>query len=135
MTIIERLLKNSRTVAIVGLSSDEERPSYHVGSYLKEHGYTVIPVNPNEDTVIGEKSYPDLVSVPVKVDLVDIFRKAEDVPPVVDEAIEIGAKAVWMQLGIVNRQAAAKARKAGLTVVMNRCMFREYERLFGSGNA
>ena len=113
MTTIERLLKNSRTVAIVGLSSDEERPSYHVGSYLKEKWHTVIPV---------------------KEDLVDIFRNPEDVPPVVDEAIKIGAKAVWMQLGIVNREAAAKARKAGLTVVMNRCMFREYERLFDSEN-
>ena len=135
MTTIERILKTSRTVAIVGLSPDEERASNHVGSYLREQGYTVIPVNPNAQTVIGEKSYPDLVSIPVKVDLVDIFRKPEDVPPVVDEAIKIGAKAVWMQLGIVNREAAARAREAGLTVVMNRCMFREHERIFGSGNA
>lgn len=131
MTVIEDILKNSRTVAVVGLSSDPDRPSYNVAGYLKENGYRIIPVNPGEKEVHGEKSYPDLVSIPEKVDVVEIFRRAEDIPPVVREAIKIGARAVWMQEGIVNKEAAAEARKAGLKVVMDRCMFKEHYRLFG----
>ena len=131
MSAVEEILKNSRTVAMVGLSANKERPSNLVGRYLKEHGYKIIPVNPNEKTVLRYKSYPDLASIPVKVDVVDIFRKPEDVPPIVKEAIEIGAKAVWMQEGIKNVEAAALARKAGLKVVQNKCMRKQHIRLFG----
>ncbi len=128
---VEDILRNSRTVAMVGLSSNPERPSNLVGRYLKEHGYKIIPVNPNEKTVLRLKSYPDLSSIPVKVDVVDIFRRSEDVPPIVQEAIKIGAKAVWMQEGVKNAEAAALARKAGLKVVMNKCMRKQHIRLFG----
>ena len=131
MSTVEDILKNSRTVAMVGLSSNKERPSNLVGRYLKEHGYRIIPVNPNEKTVLRHKSYPDLSSIPFKVDVVDIFRKPEDVPPIVQEAIKIGAKAVWMQEGIKNAGAAALARKAGLKVVQNKCMRKQHIRLYG----
>jgi predicted CoA-binding protein len=130
MGTIEEILRNSKTIAIVGLSSDRERPSYEVGKYLKENGYRIIPVNPTEKKVLGRKSYPDLKSVPVKIDVVDIFRRPEHIPPIVREAIEIGAKAVWMQEGIKNPEAAAEARKAGLKVVMNKCMLKEHVKLF-----
>jgi predicted CoA-binding protein len=130
MGTIEEILRNSKTIAIVGLSSDRERPSYEVGKYLKENGYRIIPVNPTEKKVLGRKSYPDLKSVPVKIDVVDIFRRPEHIPPIVREAIEIGAKAVWMQEGIKNPEAAAEARKAGLKVVMNKCMLKEHAKLF-----
>ena len=129
MTSIEDILENSRTVAMVGLSSNPERPSNLVGKYLKAHGYRVIPVNPNEKTVLRLKSYPDLSSIPVKVDVVDIFRRSEDVLPIVQEAIKIGAKAVWMQEGVQNAGAAALARKAGLKVVQNKCMRKQHIRL------
>jgi uncharacterized protein len=123
------ILESCRVVAIVGLSSNIEKASHHVGSYLKQQGYKVIPVNPRESKVLGETCYPDLASVPDKVDVVDIFRPSDDVPPVVDDAIKIGAKAVWMQEGIVNEKAAGKARDAGLKVVMNKCMLKEHIRL------
>lgn len=132
MSTIEEILKNSRTVAIVGLSSNPERPSNVVGKYLKEKGYNIIPVNPTEKTVLRKKSYPDLASIPRKVDVVDIFRKSEDVPPIVREAIKIGAKAVWMQEGIKNAEAAAEAKKAGLKVVMNHCMRKEHIKMTGN---
>src|SRR3989304_5566897 len=112
MNTIAEILNNSRTVAIVGLSANPERPSNIVGKYLKEHGYKIIPVNPGEKTVLGETSYPDLAAIPGKVDVVDIFRRSEDVLPFVRQAIAIGAKAVWMQEGISNKEAAAEARKA-----------------------
>ncbi len=131
MTAVEDILRNSRTVAMVGLSSNPERASNIVARYLKEHGYRIIPVNPNEKTVLRHKSYPDLSSIPVKVDIVDIFRKPEDVPPIVEEAIKIGAKAVWMQEGIKNTGAAALARQAGLKVVQDKCMRKQHIRLFG----
>jgi uncharacterized protein len=131
MNTVEDILKNSRTVAMVGLSSNKERPSNLVGRYLKEHGYRIIPVNPNEKTVLRHKSYPDLASIPVKVDVVDIFRRPEDVPPIVKDAIKIGAKAVWMQEGIKNAGAAALARKAGLKVVQDKCMRKQHIRLYG----
>jgi predicted CoA-binding protein len=130
MTTAEDILRNSRTVAMVGLSSNPERASNIVARYLKEHGYKIIPVNPNEKTVLRHKSYPDLTSVPVKVDVVDIFRRSEDVPPIVKEAIKIGAKAVWMQEGVKNVEAAALARKAGLKAVQNKCMRKQHIRLF-----
>jgi predicted CoA-binding protein len=131
MSLEERILRDSHTVALVGASSDEERPSYRVFSYLKEQGYRVIPVNPLFSQVLGETSYPDLVAIPEKVDVVDIFRRAEDVPPVVDQAISIGAKVVWMQQGVVNEAAASRAREAGLQVVMDKCMRKEHLKMRG----
>ena len=127
---IEKIL-NYRNIAVVGISDDPERPSYDIASFLDEHGYNVIPVNPNLAEWKGKKCYPDLRSIPVKVDVVDIFRRPDAVPPIVDEAIAIKAKAVWMQLGIVNEEAAAKARAAGLEVVMDKCMKTEYLRFRG----
>ena len=127
---IEAIL-NYRNIAVIGISDDPDRPSYDIASFLDEHGYNIIPVNPNLKEWKGKKCYPDLKSIPVKVDVVDIFRRPEFVPPIVDEAIAIKAKAVWMQTGIVNEEAAAKARAAGLEVVMNRCMRTEYKRLRG----
>jgi len=131
MSIEEDILKSSRVVAIVGLSSKPDRPSYHVGSYLKAKGFRVIPVNPAEKEVVGEKSYPDLSSIPEPVDVVDIFRRPEYVPPIVEDAIKIGAKAVWMQEGIINEAAAARAKEAGLKVIMDHCMRREYMKMIG----
>ncbi len=127
----EEILRTCKTVAIVGLSSNPERASNHVGSYLKEQGYKIIPVNPQEKMIIGEVCYPDLSSIPEKIDVVDIFRKSEAVPPIVKDAIKCGAKAVWMQEGVSNSEAAKEALKAGLKVVMNKCMFKEHSRLFG----
>jgi predicted CoA-binding protein len=129
MTTVEEILNKSQTVAVVGLSANPERPSHIVASYLKEKGYKIIPVNPGEKTILGETSYPDLTSIPEKVDVVDIFRRSEDVPPIVREAIKTGAKAVWMQEGVINKEAAAEARKAGLKVVMDKCMRKEYIKL------
>jgi predicted CoA-binding protein len=120
-------------MAVVGASNDIEKPAGYVPAYLKEHGYRIIPVNPTEKEVLGEKSYPDLESVPEPIEVVDIFRQAEDVPPVVDDAIKVGANAVWMQLGIVNMEAAAKARGAGLDVVMDRCMKTELRHMIEDG--
>ena len=120
---------NYKTIAVVGISDNPERPSNSVAKFLEEHGYQIIPVNPNLAEWEGKKCYPDLLSIPVKVDVVDIFRRPEAVLPIVDEAIAIKAKAVWMQLGIINEEAAAKARKAGIEVVMDRCMKIEYNRL------
>jgi predicted CoA-binding protein len=131
MNNIEEILKNSRTVAMVGLSSRPEKDSNIVGKYLKENGYRIIPVNPTEAKILGETSYPDLASIPGKVDVVDIFRRAEDVPPIVKEAIKIGAETVWMQEGIKNAAAAAAAEKAGLKVVMDRCIRKEHLKMTG----
>ena len=119
MDIIDEQLTNSHTIAVVGLSPDPERPSHYVSKYLQQQGYRIIPVNPLIEEALGETSYPDLASVPVPVDMVDIFRRSELVAPVVDEAIEIGAKYIWMQDGVVNEDAAEKARAAGLSVVMD----------------
>jgi predicted CoA-binding protein len=116
------ILQKYHTVAVVGLSSDDMRPSYSVAEYLKCAGYHIIAVNPDETEVLGEKAYPDLLSVPEPVEIVEIFRRSEDVPPHVDEAIAIGAKVIWMQQGIRNEAAATKARAAGLEVVQDRCM-------------
>ncbi len=123
------ILTAGKAVAVVGISSKSEKASHIVGKYLKEHGYRVIPVNPNEKEVLGEVCYPALTSVPEPVDVVDIFRRSEDVPPIVDEAIRMKAKAIWMQEGVVNEEAAARARAAGLKVVMDRCMRKEHIRL------
>jgi predicted CoA-binding protein len=128
---IKEILESSRVVTIVGLSENPDRPSNIVGKYLKEHGYKIIPVNPVEKEILGETSYPDLTAIPVKVDVVDIFRRSEEVLPIVRQAIQIGAKAVWMQEGVINREAAAEARQAGLKVVMNKCMRKEHIKLHG----
>lgn len=128
-----KILNQYRTVAIVGASPNPERPSYRVASYLMEHGYQVIPVNPNAPVILGNTSYPDLSSIPEKIEVVDIFRKSEEVMPIVEEAIKIRAKVVWMQEGVINEEAAAKARDAGLLVVMDKCMLKEHQRLTPEG--
>ena len=125
MTIPE-LLKTSRTIAVVGLSSKRFRPSYGVAEYMQRNGYRIIPVNPFEQAVLGEKCYPDLDSVRERVDIVDIFRRAEFVPEIVEAAIRIGARAVWMQEGVVHEEAAARAKAAGLAVVMDRCILKDH---------
>ena len=122
----ENILKTSRTVAMVGLSPDEERPSFRVASYLKGQGYKVIPVNPGFAQILEETCYPNLTSIPEKVDVVDVFRRADQIPDIVEQAIRIGAKVVWMQEGVVNELAAARARGAGLMVVMDKCMRKEH---------
>lgn len=124
-----KILNEYHTIAVVGASPNPERPSYRVASYLAEHGYHIIPVNPNAQQILGKTSYPDLSSIPETVEVVDIFRRAEEVTPIVEEAIKIGAKAVWMQEGIINEEAASKARDAGLLVVMDKCMLKEHRRL------
>ncbi len=132
--VIRRILNESKTIAMVGLSGNWFRPSYFAAKYLIEHGFTVIPVNPNYEEILDQKCYPDLASIPQKVDVVDLFQRAEEVPNFVQPAIDIGAKVLWLQLGIINEQAAADAEGAGLTVVMDRCMKIEYARLFGGLN-
>ncbi len=128
---LRRILRESRTIAVVGLSPKWHRPSYFAAKYLLDHGYRVIPVNPGHGEILGQRCYPSLTAIPEPVDVVDIFRRPRDVPPQVDEAIAIGARVVWMQIGIVHEEAAARARAAGLEVVMDRCMKIEYARLFG----
>ena len=129
---IRSILKNARVIASVGLSSKPDRPSFDVAKYLRAAGYRLIPVNPNETEVLGEKSYPDLKSVPVKIDLVQIFRKPELVPQIVEDAIAIGAKVVWMQDGAGNPEAAARAEQAGLIAVVDDCMARQHRRLYAA---
>ncbi len=130
---IRDILRNVRTIAMVGASSNWNRPSYFAMKYLQQKGYRVIPVNPREagKEILGEKAYATLSDIPDKVDMVDCFRASEAIPPIADEAIKIGAKVLWMQLGVRNDEAAAKAEKAGLKVVMNRCPKIEYGRLSG----
>jgi predicted CoA-binding protein len=124
-----KILNEYRTVAIVGLSPDPSRPSHRVAKYLINHGYKVIPVNPDAQEILGTRSYSDMNSIPEPIEIVDIFRRSEEVMPIVDEAIKIGAKVVWMQEGVINEEAASRARDAGLLVVMNKCMFKEHQRL------
>ena len=131
---LRRILKESRVIAVVGLSADWYRPSYFAAKYMQEHGYRVIPVNPKYDTILGEKCYRSLRDVPVPVDMVDVFRKTQDVPPVAEDAVAIGAKVLWQQLGVRNAAAAARARAAGLEAVMDRCVKIEHGRLFGGLN-
>ncbi|MDH3631756.1 MAG: CoA-binding protein [Gammaproteobacteria bacterium] len=131
---LRRILIENKRVAIVGLSADWSRPSNFVGKYLLEHGFEIIPVNPKYDEILGQKCYADLKDIPTPVDMVDLFQRSDRIPPFVDDAIEIGAKVVWMQLGIINEEAAQKARAAGLEVVMDRCVKIEYARLFGGLN-
>ena len=129
MKQIADILHSTRTIAVVGLSSKRYRPSYGVAEYLQRSGYRIIPVNPMETEVLGEKSYPDLDSVPEPVDLVDIFRRSEFVPAIVEAAIRKGAKAVWMQEGVIHEAAGQRARDAGLAVVMDRCILKDHRRL------
>jgi predicted CoA-binding protein len=124
MANIPELLRAARVIAVVGLSSDEMRPSYGVARYMQRAGYRIIPVNPNETEVLGEKAYARLEDVPEKIDIVDIFRRSIFVRPVVESAIRVGAKAVWMQEGVVDEAAADLARKGGLDVVMDRCILK-----------
>jgi predicted CoA-binding protein len=123
---IQRILKECRTIAVVGLSSNPIRPSYGVAGYMKQQGYRVIPINPHEINVLGEQAYPSLAAVPEKVDLVDVFRRSEEAGVVVDEAILIGAKAIWLQEGVIDEAAAQRAQQAGLLVVMDRCWLKEH---------
>jgi predicted CoA-binding protein len=132
MTIAE-LLNTSRTIAVVGLSAKRFRPSYGVAEYMQRNGYRIIPVNPHLQTALGEKCYPDLDGIPERVDIVDIFRRAEFVPEIVEAAIRIGARAVWMQEGVVHEAAAARARAAGLDVVMDRCILKDHRRMGPGG--
>ncbi len=131
---LRRILLETRVIASVGLSANWYRPSYFAAKYLQEHGYRVIPVNPKYKEILGEKCYATLLDIPERVDVVQLFQRAERVPPFVEDAIKISAKVVWMQLGVINEEAAARARDAGLEVVMDRCMKIEHARLFGGLN-
>jgi uncharacterized protein len=128
MAGIPELLRKSRVIAVVGLSSKRARPSYGVSEYMQQQGYRIIPVNPNESQVLGERSYARLEDIPEHVDIVDIFRRSEMVAPVVESAIRIGASAVWMQEGVIDEVAARKAKAAGLSVVIDRCILKEHQR-------
>lgn len=130
---LSQILNTAKTIAVVGLSSKPERPSNQVSQYMQAQGYRVIPVNPGETEVLGERSYPELSAVPEPIDVVQIFRAPEHVPPIVDEAIRLGIKVIWMQDGAGNEEAAAKAREAGLTVVVNDCMMRQHRFLNARG--
>ena len=129
MSNIAEVLRSSHTIAVVGLSSNTMRASNGVAAYLQRAGYRIIPVNPRETEVLGEKSYARLEDVPEKIDMVDIFRRSEYVPDIVESAIRVGAKAVWMQEGVIHEEAAERARNAGLAVVMDRCTLKEHRKL------
>jgi hypothetical protein len=131
---LRRILSQNRVIAVVGLSADWFRPSYFAAKYMQEHGYRVIPVNPKYGEILGEKCYASLKDIPVKVDIVDCFRKTADIMPIAEDAIAIGAKVLWQQLGVKNEAAAAKARAAGLEAVVDRCVKIEHGRLFGGLN-
>ena len=131
---LRRLLLETRRIAVVGLSANWHRPSFFAAKYMQERGYTIVPVNPAYDEILGQKCYPSLSAIPCAIDMVDVFRKPEDVLPLVDEAIAIGAKSFWMQLGVINAEAAQRAEAGGLQVVMDRCVKIEYARLFGGLN-
>ncbi|MGO9240711.1 MAG: CoA-binding protein [Bryobacteraceae bacterium] len=130
MTPEQQILETCRTIAVVGLSSNPRRPSFAVAQYMQRHGYRIIPVNPQETEVLGEKCYARLEDVPEKIDCVDVFRRPEFVPPIVDSAIAIGAKALWLQLGIVDDASLERARVAGLLAVQDRCLLIEHKRYF-----
>ncbi len=134
INVLRRILKTSRTIAVVGLSADWFRPSYFAAKYMLEHGYRIIPVNPRYPEILGQKCYASLRDIPEKVDIVDCFRKTGDIGPIADDAIAIGAKVLWQQIGVKNAAAAAKAQAAGLDVVMDRCVKIEHARLFGGLN-
>lgn len=138
---LRRILGNCRTLAVVGLSPQWHRPSFFAAKYMQAHGYRIVPVNPGATEILGERAYPSVTAAAQalatqgqRIDMVDCFRRSEDIPPIADEAIAIGAKCLWLQLGVVNEDAAAKARAAGLDVVMDRCVKIEHARLFGGLN-
>jgi uncharacterized protein len=138
---LRRILGTCKTVAVVGLSPQWHRPSFFAAKYMQAHGYRIVPVNPTASEILGERCYPSVTAAAqalaadgAKIDMVDCFRKSEDIPPIADEAIAIGAKCLWMQIGVINEAAAAKARAAGLDVVMDRCVKIEHARLFGGLN-
>ena len=133
MKQISEILRVGRTIAVVGLSAKRYRPSYGVAEYMQRAGYRIIPVNPNETEVLGEKCYPDVESVPEPIDIVDIFRRPEFVPEIVEAAIRKGAKVIWMQEGVVHEEAARRAQEAGLEVVMDRCILKDHRRLRRAG--
>ncbi len=128
---LRRILKSCRTIAVVGLSAEWHRPSFFAAKYLQEHGYRIVPVNPRYTEVLGERCYPSLRDIPHPVDMVDVFRRTQDVGPIAEDAIAIGAKCLWQQLGVRNIEAHARARAAGLDSVMDRCVKIEHARLFG----
>jgi predicted CoA-binding protein len=131
---LRRILRESKVIAVVGLSADWFRPSYFAAKYMQEHGYRVIPVNPKYPEILGEKCYPSLRDIRQPVDMVDVFRKTADVMPIAEDAVRIGAKVLWQQLGVRNEEAAARARAGGLETVMDRCVKIEHGRLFGGLN-
>jgi uncharacterized protein len=138
---LRRILGTCKTIAVVGLSPQWHRPSFFAAKYMQAHGYRIVPVNPGASEILGERSYPSVTAAAQalsqqgeKIDLVDCFRKSEDIPPIADEAIAVGARCLWMQIGVINEPAAAKARAAGLDVVMDRCVKIEHARLFGGLN-
>ena len=133
MKQISEILRIGRTIAVVGLSAKRYRPSYGVAEYMQRAGYRIIPVNPHETEILGEKCYPDLESVPEPIDIVDIFRRSEFVPEIVEAAIRKGAKAIWMQEGVIHEEAARRAHEAGLEVVMDRCILKDHRRLRQAG--
>ena len=128
---LRRILMDNRVIAVVGLSANSNRPSYFAAKYMLEHGYTIIPVNPGQSEILGQKCYPSLREIPQRVDMVDCFRKSEDIPPLAEEAIAIGARVLWLQLGVSNPPATQRAAEAGLEVVIDRCVKIEHARLFG----
>ncbi len=132
MDAIEAVLKEYNTIAVVGLSDNPWRPSHSVSAYMREHGYKIIPVNPNHKTLLGVPCYPDLAAIPEPVAIVNIFRRPEAVPAIVDQAIAINARVIWMQLGVYHAEAAEKATRAGLTVIMDRCIKIEHRRIFSA---
>lgn len=127
---IREIMDRSSVIAVVGLSDKPNRDSYRVAQYMQDHGYRIIPVNPQLNKVLGETAYPDLLSIPGKVDIVNVFRRSEDVPPIVDEALQLKPNAIWLQLGIVNDEAAEKCRGAEVGIIMNKCIKIEHCRLF-----
>ena len=133
MRSIEEILRECRTVAVVGLSPNPARPSHGVAAYLQANGYRIVPVNPMIDEVLGERSYPDLEAVPFPVELIDVFRRSQEVPPVAEQAIRVGAVALWLQLGVIHHEAAARAAEHGLDVVMDRCTAIEHRALVRQG--
>jgi uncharacterized protein len=131
---LRHILKTCKTIAVVGLSAEWHRPSFFAAKYMQEHGYRIVPVNPKYPEILGEKSYARLADIPFAIDMVDVFRKTQDVLPIAQEAVQIGAKCLWQQIGVENLEAAAIAEKAGLLSVMNRCVKIEHARLFGGLN-
>ncbi len=131
VSYLRRILKDNHTIAVVGLSADWYRPSYFAAKYMQEHGFRIIPVNPKYNEILGERCYPDLASIPDKIDIVDVFRKSEDCAPIAKDAAAIGAQALWLQIGVMNDEARQIAEAAGMDFVQNRCVKIEYARLFG----